>query len=446
MIEQLKQLLGEANIADTSDQRERYAVAGRVPELVFFPTNAEQIAGLLKLANRAHKKVLVCGNNSQRCSGAPIEPFDWCISLERMTRIVDHAAADLIATVEAGIRLATLQQFLNQQRQFLPIDPFDAPLRTVGGIVSSNSTGPLRLRYGSIRDLVLGMTVMLADGTIIRAGGKTVKNVAGYDLSKMFIGSMGTLGIMTSITFRLSPFPSHSQTGWFEFDQLDSLAKLLREFAGSNLVIGRCEFLNAKFIEHFNLKSIRCRAPQGLLINVHGPIELVESTMAKVHHLASSFRGRAIQNWQGHEETQLWEQIGSCGSKNGERNFGAHYQIAVPKSFVIALIDGVQQFGKEHGASFPISAHAGNGIIHLFDLEVDGTRLRSHIVSLRQMAQAYQGNLIVNCLTNRSDGPMDFPPDLIWGVPGADFSIMKGIKAKYDPAGIFAAGRFIGGL
>lgn len=446
MIEELKQLLGEENISDAQAHRQLYAVAGQLPELVLFPCNKEQISIVLKLANRAHKKVVVCGNNSQRYFGATIEPFDWCIALNRLTQIIEHAAADLTVTVEAGIQLSQLQSFLHQQQQFLPIDPFDASLRTVGGIVATNSTGPLRLHYGAIRDLVLGMTIILADGTHIRAGGKTVKNVAGYDLSKMFVGSMGTLGVITSITFRLSPLPAYSQTLWVEFDRFDAIANLLRQLAASNLVIGRCEFLNASFIERFKLEYIRCQTPQGLLINVHGPIEMVASSMTRLQPLAYSFEGKNFQTWQGKEDAQLWDQIASSSSAQSKQGFSSHFQIAIPKSSTIPMIEAVQQFGSDQGINFGIDAQVGNGMIHVFNDEQNGSRLRSQIESLRQMALRYQGNLIVNSLVNQSDFPSGLEPDLIWGSPRPDFRLMKQIKAKYDPAGIFAAGRFIGGL
>lgn len=446
MIEQLKQLLGEENISHAQAHRQGYAISGQLPELVLFPCNNEQISTVLKLANRAHKKVVVCGNNSQRYFGAAIEPFDWCIALNRMTQIIEHAAADLTVTVEAGIQLSQLQSFLHQQRQFLPIDPFDASLRTVGGIVATNSTGPLRLHYGAIRDLVLGMTIILADGTVIRAGGKTVKNVAGYDLSKMFVGSMGTLGVITSITFRLSPLPAYSQTLWAEFDRFDAIANLLRQLAASNLVIGRCEFLNAPFFENFELNSIHFQTPQGLLINVHGPLEMVSATMTRLQQLAHSSEGKNFQTWQGIEEAELWDQIARRSSTNGKNKLTSHFQIAIPKSSTIPIIEAIQRFGSEQGMNFAIDAHVGNGIIHIFSDEQNGSRLRSQIESLRQMALSYQGNLIVISLMNQSDFPSGLEPDLIWGAPRPDFRLMQQIKAKYDLAGIFAAGRFIGGL
>ncbi|MDZ7376662.1 MAG: hypothetical protein ONB13_08580, partial [candidate division KSB1 bacterium] len=199
-------------------------------------------------------------------------------------------------------------------------------------------------------------------------------------------------------------------------------------------------------VKLFKLDWIRCQTPQGLLINVHGPIEMVVLTMRRLQQLAHSFEGKNFETWQGKEDAQLWDQIASRSSAQSKQGFSSHFQVALPKSSTIPMIEAVKQFGNEQGINFGIDAQVGNGMIHIFNDEQNGSRLRSQIESLRQMALDYQGNLVVVSLMNHSDFPIGIEPDLIWGSPRPDFRLMKLIKAKYDPAGIFAAGRFIGGL
>ncbi|UCE08528.1 MAG: FAD-binding oxidoreductase, partial [bacterium] len=205
MTDKFQKLIGDEIISDSLIDREKFSLAGETPTIVIFPTAIAHISKIMTFANRERIKILISGNNSQHYFGSAIETPDWCISLNRLNKIIEHEVVDLIITVEAGVTFSQLQKFLTVYRQFLPLDPINTNQRTLGGIVATNSAGPLRLQYGSCRDLILGLKVVLPDGTIIRTGGKTVKNVAGYDLSKLFIGSMGTLGVITEITFKLSP-------------------------------------------------------------------------------------------------------------------------------------------------------------------------------------------------------------------------------------------------
>jgi len=451
MMDHLKEILGKKNVSDAPEKLEKYSVAGKIPALLLFPTSSDQIAEIMKLAKRDGKKVLVAGNSSQRHFGSAIEAFDWCISLNRMNNIIEHEAADLTVTVESGVTLPRLQKFLNQQRQFLPLDPFGADIRTLGGIVATNSSGAFRLLYGTCRDLVLGMKVVLPDGTIIRAGGKTVKNVAGYDLSKLFIGSMGTLGIIVEITFKLFPLPVQSQTLCAEFEKFDGIPKLIQSIGSSNLVISRCEYFNAAFIEKYLAKEFRSKAPHCLLFNVQGQAEMVNATIEKLQQMLTARGGKNIQNFFQKDDTNLWNKISSLSSTEHKFQPGLHGQVSIPKAFFEQVINAIHKYSIENGFSIAIQAHAGNGIINILGGELiaergEPDRYRRQIETLRQIAQSYQGNLVVQYMTVTSEVTVMSAPELIWGKPGGDFPLMKTIKAKYDSHSVLAAGRFIGGL
>ncbi len=158
------------------------------------------------------------------------------LSTANLNRIIEHAWADLTVTVEAGCTIAALQRTLAQHSQRLAVDPLWPEKATVGGVLSTNDTGALRLRYGGLRDLVIGVTLALADGTIARSGGKVVKNVAGYDLSKLVTGAFGTLGVITSATFRLHPLPKHTHTVTAAVPDLPAMQLLLSKILDAQLV------------------------------------------------------------------------------------------------------------------------------------------------------------------------------------------------------------------
>src|SRR5260370_10647305 len=189
-----------------------YAVDGLLPRLVVSPANAQEIGSALKLANQHGLTTLARGGGSRMHLGAIPEPFDVLIETGKLTRLLEHEAPDLTCQVEAGMTLADLQTQLATKGQWLPLDPPGTAQTTIGGILASNASGPKRLRYGTARDLVIGLQVVQASGDIARSGGRVVKNVAGYDLNKLYVGSLGTLGVIVEANFKLQPIPANERT------------------------------------------------------------------------------------------------------------------------------------------------------------------------------------------------------------------------------------------
>lgn len=443
MIEQLKNIVGDTAIYKSGDELSKYSVTSKKPSILAFPTTVEQIANIMKLARREKKKIAVFGNNSQGNFGAAIEPFDLGISLDRMNKILSHDVADLTVTVEAGMNLATLQKSLESKKQFLPLDPIHAESRTLGGIIAANSSGPWRLRYGVCRDLALGMKIVQPDGTIIRTGGKTVKNVAGYDLSKLFVGSMGTLGIITEIALKLFPVPADSQTLCAGFDSFEKIPDLARAICSSKLVISRCEYCNSVFASRHFKDLTELTSPHLLLLNVQGHSEMTATTIEKLHAMARDAGATAIQTFTDKNDAQLWDQINRAECSD----WCLHIQLAVPKAHFGDVVIFAEKYAEERQHAIAIQSHAGNGIINLFlNGSIDGNgnmneSSRKAIEALRQLAENCQGSLTVHC------APIELrTPDLVWGEQNKSFSVMKSIKSKYDPHQVIAAGRFVGGL
>ena len=200
------------------------------------PTNTQQVSEVLRVANENRLTVTPIGGGTKQSWASPTQT-NIGLDLTRLNRVIEHPWQDLTCTVQAGCTWQQLEQTLAKHGQFVALDPLWPEHATVGGILATNDSGSLRHRYGSLRDLVIGMTLVLADGTIARSGGKVVKNVAGYDLCKLVTGSFGTLAVITEATFRLHSLPQHAQTFTVAAPQATKLAPLTATIRASHLLI-----------------------------------------------------------------------------------------------------------------------------------------------------------------------------------------------------------------
>ena len=185
-----------------------HAVDGVVPSAVVAPDSVESLSATVKMASEQGYSVIPRCGGTKMDFGHPPSRADIVVSLARLNRIVSHEPADQTATVEAGITLAGLQAGLGERGQYLPLDPPHGDAGTLGGVLATNASGVLRTSFGTARDMVIGVRVVQADGMIVKSGGQVVKNVAGYDLNKLYIGSLGTLGILAEVNLKLQPLPA----------------------------------------------------------------------------------------------------------------------------------------------------------------------------------------------------------------------------------------------
>src|SRR5438270_5712299 len=185
----------------------RFAIDGIEPDVAVEPASAEQLQRVLTEAHEASITVVPFGGGTHMALGNLAESYDAALSIRRLDRVVEYEPADLTVTVEAGVRLVDLQAKLAEHGQFLPLDPPGGDAASVGGVLAANAWGPLRHAVGTARDWLLGISIVHADGTLTKGGGRVVKNVAGYDMPKLYIGSLGTLGVIAGATFKVAPLP-----------------------------------------------------------------------------------------------------------------------------------------------------------------------------------------------------------------------------------------------
>jgi glycolate oxidase FAD binding subunit len=231
-LEDLQNIVGEEHAREA---RAEDAVDGVAPQFVAEPGSIEEISELMKLASEEGLTVSPRGSGTKMDLGNPPRHIDLIVSMVRMNEVIEHTPGDQVVRVQAGLKLRDLQEQLATADQLLGIDPPEREA-TLGGIVAANSSGPRRYRYGTMRDLIIGITVVLPDGTIAKAGGKVVKNVAGYDLSKLFTGSLGTLGVIATCNFRLHPKPEAARTIAVELSDTLLVGRAAQAITGAQLV------------------------------------------------------------------------------------------------------------------------------------------------------------------------------------------------------------------
>src|SRR6266852_5620816 len=211
LIQRLSDLVGADHIV-AGPGATPYVVDGKLARAVVFPGSVEEVSTTMAFASAEGLKVVPWGSGTKMALGGIPDRVDLVVVLSRLNGVVDYEPADMTATFRAGSLLKEAQAILGRNGQFIGLDPPDADLATLGGILATNSSGPRRLRYGAARDLLIAIRVVHADGKVTKGGAKVVKNVTGYDMNKLYIGSLGTLGIIVEATFRLHPKPAVEKT------------------------------------------------------------------------------------------------------------------------------------------------------------------------------------------------------------------------------------------
>ncbi len=368
------------------------AVAGVVPLLIAAPADERQTASVLRCANQAGLAVIPAGSGTKLEWGNPPRQADIVVSMRRQNQILEHAWADLTVTVQAGCTVAELQRALAEHGQRLAIDPLWPEHATIGGILATNDSGALRLGFGSLRDLVIGVTLALADGTVASSGGKVVKNVAGYDLPKLATGSFGTLGVITRAVFRLHPLPRHTRTLTADLGSPGAMQRVVLSILGAQLA----------------LSAIQIR--QCTLVDV-----LLEGTTDGIAAQQSALMKIAAFSESSHDVWSARQTVFGEGS-------GALVKFSVLPSRIAAAFDSLAKFG---GGAAVIQA---TGIGY--------ARLKGDLAGLRRAIEQEGGSLAI---LGRSG--LD-----AWGCGSDALPLMRAVKQQFDPKGTLNPQRFVGGI
>lgn len=403
-------------------------VMGVHPQVVVEPEHEDEVAALLTYANKEGLKVLVRGGGTQLHTGFPPTKGDIVLSTARLNKLVEHAPQDLTVTVQAGMTLVSLQNALAEARQWLALDPMLAPEATMGGIIATNSSGPRRLRYGGVRDQIIGVRVVLADGTIAKGGGKVVKNVAGYDLPKLFTGSLGTLGVIVEATFRLYPLPITSRTVAITSSNLPALCNLAVQVIGSTLVPTIVDIFGSSDKSDSYTMAVRFETGK----------EAAEAQCTTLIDMARRVNvSQQVRTLQDEDESQFWSGMNKQVRVGNVSDAVLMVKTSVLPTEVSHWLSQLQRVAQQFHLTTHWRGHAGHGLIFA-QLEGDDASLTKAVDELRQSAMSKRGSLVV------VDAPVALSQQLdVWG-PSPAIEVMRRIKARFDPNGTLNPGRFIG--
>ena len=413
--------LVELRNADVYWQKKLEAiVVTNAPIYLVFPQTIDIVAKIVKIASQQQWRILICGNGSKLTWGGLGEDIQLVISTQKCDRLIEHAVGDLTVTAEAGMKLVDLQKQLRSHNQFLPLDPSHADA-TLGGIVATADTGSWRQRYGGVRDLLLGLSFVRADGEIAKAGGRVVKNVAGYDLMKLFTGAYGTLGIITQLTFRTYPLIATSQTLLLT-GEANAIARLTQTIRSSGLTPTAMDLLSTAVLKQLDLGT-----GTGLIIRWQTIPESIEQQIAEVKILAQQLNLNT-NNYCDRAEIDLWQ----CANVTSipVSNTSAICKIGIAPNAAVNFLQLKQVIDR----NIAVRVHASSGIGQLQLDNVD----EGVVSELRSYCQQNYGFLTV------LDAPKAFKQQVdLWGYSGNALKTMQAIKSQFDPQNILNPGCFL---
>ncbi len=422
---------GHARVAVEGD-----SIAGVTPRVVVEPETEEQVAAVLAFADGRGLTVLPRGGGTQAGMGLPPRSGDIVLSVARLRAIIEHAPHDQTVSVQAGLPLVDLQAALGRAHQWLALDPVVGKGATIGGLIATNASGARRLRYGGVRDQIIGIHVALADGTLAKGGGKVVKNVAGYDMPKLFTGSLGTLGVIVGATFRLYPLPAVSRTVLIAAPSPDAVCDIAVKVIASTLVPTAIDLVQDGESDGACLLAVRFESGVG---------EAVAEQCEGLAALAGELRA-GTRTLDGEEEAQFWREVDERlapaevtpdGAAGAETVASILLKASLLPAEVAGWLGGLDSVARRRGMTARWRAHVGHGIVYA---RLSGGRaaLGEAVEIVRALAR--RGSVVV------SDAPPEVARDIdVWGPIGA-LDVMRRLKEQFDPHATLNPGRFVGGI
>jgi len=400
------------------------AVDGVPAQMVITPASADELARALRVANAAGLSVVPRGGGTKLGWGNPPRRADLILSTARLDRVLEHAWGDMTATVQAGCTVEHFQRTLAEHRQRLALDALWPKRATIGGMLAANDSAALRVRFGALRDLIIGITLALPDGTLAKSGGKVVKNVAGYDLPKLATGSLGTLGVITEAVFRLYPLPRDVCSMSLTSASTDTLCQIVLAVQDSRLAFTGLQL------------RAESEGPPQLDVRFEGTTAGIQAQVNQLLQLAKyatqvDIPPNAPDIWKAREA--LW-----TGTEPA-----LIAKFSVLPSQLSSFCGLVARVAQPLGLTWRLVGQGfGVGFLRLeAQREQNEAALVSAVGSLASELEQLAGTLVV----------LHCPPAMkvgldVWGSSGDAQPLMLRVKEQLDPAGTLNPGRFIGGI
>lgn len=446
--EEILRAAGPERCEVDAEKMARYRVGGVPPLIVVWPRCGEELKTAVDLSRKEGISIVPAGGMTKINTGLPPRRGFILAPLTRMSGLVDYDPANLTVSAYAGTRLNDLQAVLAKEGQFLPLNPPFGDESTLGGILAANASGPLRLYYGGARDLALGVRVMLSDGRTLRCGSKTVKNVAGYDMVKLFIGSWGTLGVVCEATFRVSPLPEKRGALSVLFKDIGDALATAKGILRSRLSPSYLTVLSQGLGPHL-AHAINKAPGQGfvsMVIGAEGFEEALKAHLEDAEKICANGGAVGCAELYGADEKALRRKMEDYPALLGlQANVALLFRVSAPISKVHVVLRGLGSIAADNGLGCEYVADPGLGLIKAAIAsggDQDYARGASILKRVRELARICAGNLLLEHASESiklSDG--------VWGEVGPkELSLMRGIKAELDPYDLFCPGRFAGGI
>lgn len=390
---------------------------------IVYPSTQTELAEVITCAAQNNWRILPSGSGSKLHWGGLVEGINIVVSTKRLSQLIRHAVGDLTVTLEAGHKFNELQTILAKEGQFLALDPA-YPDATVGGIIATADTGSLRQRYGGVRDMLLGITLVRADGQIAKAGGQVVKNVAGYDLMKLLTGSYGTLGVLSQVTLRVYPLSLAAQTVILT-GKTAAIAQAARTLLASALTPTAIDLLTPPL-----MASLGLGADMGLIVRFQSIKESVEEQAARLLEVG---RALGLRNslLGDQDEAAFWQQ-------SHVRFWSSHSESAIICKMGVLPSVAIATLSQIHNLIPEVMGriHVGSGLGTLqFSSAIDPQTL----LEVRFLCQEQGGFLSI------LQAPVTLKQQLdVWGYTGDALNLMRGIKQQFDPKNLLSPNRFVG--
>jgi glycolate oxidase FAD binding subunit len=408
----------------------------------------DEVSKIVTYANQERLALVPMGNGTKTGMGGIPKAMDMVLLTTRLNRVTDCDIDNLTLTAEGGITLSEVQRQLAKEGKgyFLPLDPPFTNKATLGGIVATNSSGPKRLIYGTARDLIIGMKAVFPNGDVVVSGGKTVKNVSGYDMCKLLIGSFGTLGIICEITFKLLPLPEREATLLVPFKTLDEANGFVNTITHSQLLPASIETLNALAVKKMKYRLLS-DGNYVVAIGLEGVTESTERQISDMGNIGKKHGALEPMTLNSENHHAFWNALRDF-SRGLAKRYPEH--VALKSNFLISkcgqMMGSYEKIAKGLGMDCAFISHSGNGILYTYVLgnQEGRSRMESLIKFIKKLtseATKNEGNLIIESSPSSIKKKVD-----PWGKSRSDALVMRRIKKQIDPRGILNPGRFVGGI
>ncbi|MBI1885877.1 MAG: FAD-binding oxidoreductase [Chloroflexi bacterium] len=420
----LVSLLGDEGVLPP-ERAADFAVDGVQPQAVVAPGSVEEVAEVMRFAHGEGLAVIPRGGGTMMPVGNVPRRYDIALSLARLDRVLEHEPADLTVTCQAGITLAGLQSHLAKSGQFLPLNPPAAESATIGGVLAANGSGPWRHAYGTARDFTIGMRVVTADGRITKAGGRVVKNVAGYDLCKLYIGSFSTLGVIAEATFKVAPLPKAEASLTIRCAGPAEAHRLAAEAQRAGLSVRAVQYLNPAAATAAGLGDAR---PGVLLAEFAGSPQAVERSQREIERIART-AGASVERDQGRAAQTAHQLV-------AQPEGGLLCKASVLPSDLPALVERLERIAPGAIVAWPACGIAFARWSHPDDAE-------SAVAAARAETGRLGGHLVLQSCPAGMKERIDVFGDTS---QRPDFPLIRRVKEQFDPRGVLSPGRFLGRL